>query len=36
MGVAEAALEKGRIAALLARLDELGWKDGHNLRTDVR
>jgi putative tryptophan/tyrosine transport system substrate-binding protein len=36
MGVAEDALNKANIAALLARLDELGWKDGHNLRTDVR
>ena len=36
MGVAEDALNKGNLAALLARLDELGWKDGHNLRTDVR
>jgi putative tryptophan/tyrosine transport system substrate-binding protein len=36
MGVAEAAREKGYVAALLTRLDELGWKDGHNLRTDVR
>jgi putative ABC transport system substrate-binding protein len=35
MGVAEDALNKGNLAALLARLDELGWKDGHNLRTDV-
>ena len=36
MGVAEDAEAKGFVAALLARLDELGWKDGHNLRTDVR
>jgi putative ABC transport system substrate-binding protein len=36
MGTAEAALEKGQVAALFAGLDELGWKDGHNLRTDVR
>ena len=36
MGVAEDALNKGNLAALLTRLDELGWKDGHNLRTDVR
>jgi len=36
MGVAEDALNKGNLAALLRRLDELGWKYGHNLRTDVR
>jgi putative tryptophan/tyrosine transport system substrate-binding protein len=36
MGVAEGTLEKGWLAVLLARLDELGWKDGHNLRPDVR
>jgi putative tryptophan/tyrosine transport system substrate-binding protein len=36
MGAAEDALNKMRVAAFLARLDELGWKDGHNLRTEVR
>jgi putative tryptophan/tyrosine transport system substrate-binding protein len=36
MGTAEAALEKRQVAALFAGLDELGWKDGHNLRTDLR
>jgi putative tryptophan/tyrosine transport system substrate-binding protein len=36
MGTAEDALNKMRVAAFLARLDELGWKDGHNLTTDVR
>ena len=36
MGVAEDAPNKANIAAVLARLDELGWKDGHNLRIDVR
>jgi putative tryptophan/tyrosine transport system substrate-binding protein len=36
MGTAEDALNKMRVAAFLAQLDELGWKDGHNLRTDVR
>ncbi len=36
MGVAEGAREKGQLVALLARLEELGWKDGHNLRIEVR
>ena len=36
MGSAETALDQISVATFVARLDELGWKSGRNLRTDVR
>jgi putative ABC transport system substrate-binding protein len=36
MGTAETPLDKANIAVFLSRLDELGWKAGRTLRTDVR
>jgi putative ABC transport system substrate-binding protein len=36
MGSAETALDQINITAFLARLNELGWKGGRNLRSDVR
>ena len=36
MGAAETASSRGWIAALLRRLDELGWREGRNLVTQVQ
>jgi len=36
MGTAKTALAQTYVTAFLARLEELGWKSGRNLRTDVR
>jgi putative ABC transport system substrate-binding protein len=36
MGSAKSALTQTYVTAFLARLEELGWKNGRNLRTDVR
>ena len=36
MGGAKSALTQTYVTAFLARLEELGWKSGRNLRTDVR
>ena len=36
MGAAETASSRGWIAALLHRLDELGWREGRNLITQVQ
>ncbi|MGA2895819.1 MAG: ABC transporter substrate-binding protein [Xanthobacteraceae bacterium] len=35
-GTAETAANKANIASFMARLDELGWKNGRNIRTDLR
>ena len=36
MSTAKTALAQTYVTAFLARLEELGWKSGRNLRTDVR
>jgi putative ABC transport system substrate-binding protein len=36
MGSAETVLDKANITTFVARLDQLGWQSGRNLRTDVR
>jgi putative ABC transport system substrate-binding protein len=36
MGSAGTALDRGYVAMLSTRLEELGWKDGRNIRTDLR
>src|SRR5665811_1936771 len=36
MGAAETASSRGWIAALLHRLDELGWREGRNLVLQVQ
>jgi hypothetical protein len=36
MGAAETSWSRGWLAALLRRLDELGWRDGRNLVTQVQ
>jgi putative ABC transport system substrate-binding protein len=36
MGAAKTTLTQKYVTAFLARLEELGWKSGRNLRTDVR
>jgi putative ABC transport system substrate-binding protein len=36
MGSAETALDQISVATFVARLDELDWESGRNLRTDVR
>jgi putative tryptophan/tyrosine transport system substrate-binding protein len=36
MGSAETVLDQTNITTFVTRLDQLGWKSGRNLRTDVR
>jgi len=36
MGSAESALDRADVSTFLARLEELGWKSGRNMRVDVR
>jgi putative ABC transport system substrate-binding protein len=36
MGAAETSSSRAWVAALLRRLDELGWRDGHNLAVQVQ
>jgi putative ABC transport system substrate-binding protein len=36
MGAAETAWSRGWLASFLRRLDELGWREGHNLVTQVQ